>query len=185
MRILFTCWTNSLHGLAWHSCKRCCPASWMGAQHQWQSAWAPCGSPAAAWMLECKGNRELSCLVLLGGPTCYLRVLHQLLFRLSRACAPPIMLLNWLGWVTRANEVVATLAHQGTRLMFLVGDDCIIACNGLYASNRQLLLELQRGVACSPGDSVDNCHLGPILSQIISPSFFKQASQCAEHHLKI
>jgi hypothetical protein len=37
-------------------------------------------------------------------------------------------------------EVVATLALQGTRLMFLVGDDCITACNGLSASNLQLLV---------------------------------------------
>jgi hypothetical protein len=44
-----------------------------------------------------RGNRELSCLVLLGGPTCSLTrflLLHHLLFRLSRPCAPPIMLLD-------------------------------------------------------------------------------------------
>ena len=43
--------------------------------------------------------------------------------------------------------MVATLALQSTRLKFLVGDDCIIACNGLSASGLQLRLELQRGVA--------------------------------------
>jgi len=32
------------------------------------------------------------------------------------------------------------LAPQGTRLMFLVGDDCIIACNGVSASGLQLHL---------------------------------------------
>jgi len=31
--------------------------------------------------------------------------------------------------------------------MFLVGDVCIIACNGLSASALQLRLELQQGVA--------------------------------------
>jgi len=31
--------------------------------------------------------------------------------------------------------------------MFLVGGDCIIACNGLSASGLQLRLELQQGVA--------------------------------------
>ena len=67
----------------------------------------------------------------------------------------------------------ATLALQGTRLMFLVGDDCIIACDSLSASIHQLRLELQRVVA---GASVDTCHLGPVLSQMVSPSFVKQAS---------
>jgi hypothetical protein len=46
--------------------------------------------------------------------------------------------------------VFATLALQGTRLMFLVGDDCIIACNGLSASNSSYSLELQQGVAAVP-----------------------------------
>ena len=43
--------------------------------------------------------------------------------------------------------MVATLALQDTRLMFLVGGDCIIACNGLSATGLQLRLELQQGVA--------------------------------------
>jgi len=48
-------------------------------------------------MLEYKGSGELSCLALFGGPTCSLirvLLLHQLLFRLSRAFAPLIMLLD-------------------------------------------------------------------------------------------
>jgi hypothetical protein len=45
-----------------------------------------------------------------------------------------------MGWVARANEVVATLALQGTRLTFMLGDDCIITCNGLSASDLQLQL---------------------------------------------
>jgi hypothetical protein len=58
----------------------------------------------------------------------------------------------------------------------------VLANHSLSASGLQLRLELQRGGA---GASVITCHLGPVLSEMVSPSFVKQASAACCAPLKI